>query len=84
MTGSADPRHRPVLLDTGEITLPPSPRGLARRALDLAVVALLGAGAIAAGGWSILTAAQGPEPTENSAPLWYPPPLSSPTPTAPR
>ena len=85
---SPDVRHRPIVLDTGELRPAIRRRGhAARRVLDVAVVTLLSVGAIAAGTWSILTAAQGNESTEQPAPLWFPATPSSPpspTPTASR
>ncbi|HET6481851.1 MAG TPA: hypothetical protein VFG35_17725, partial [Actinoplanes sp.] len=71
--GSTDPRHRPIVLDTGELTPAPSLGGhLAHRAVDVIVVALLGFGAIAAGTWSVITASQGSDRAEKPVPLWYP------------
>ncbi|WP_127506866.1 hypothetical protein [Actinoplanes solisilvae] len=80
----ADTRHRPIVLDTGELRPSIRRRGrTARRAFDVAVVTLLSVGAVAAGTWSILTAAQGNEPTQQPAPLWFPAstPSSAPSPT---
>jgi hypothetical protein len=75
METAADVRQRPVVLDTGELSLVVRRRGrLARAVLGAAVAAVLSAGAITAGGWSIVTAARGNAADEQPAPLWYPTP----------
>jgi hypothetical protein len=75
METAADVRQRPVVLDTGELSLVVRRRGrLARAVPGAAVAALLSAGAIAAGSWSIVTAARGDAAAEQPAPLWYPTP----------
>jgi uncharacterized membrane protein YgcG len=75
METTADARQRPVVLDTGALSPAVRRRGrLARVVLGAAVAALLSAGAIAAGSWSIVTAARGDAAAEQPAPLWYPTP----------
>lgn len=71
MQSAADARQRPVVLDTGKLR-PRGSRHPARVILDVAVAVVLGAGAIAAGGWSIMTAAQPSISTEQPLPLWHP------------
>jgi hypothetical protein len=78
----ADTRNRPVVLDTGP--LPPPTAGLgrvARTVLQVAIVAVLAAGAIAAGGWSIMTAADGSTPSSDPSPLWWTPSPENATPS---
>jgi hypothetical protein len=68
-------RRRPVVLDTGALI--PAPRRsarMARTAAGIAVGVLLAAGAITAGGWSVLTAAGGSAVAGQQPPLWYPTP----------
>ena len=75
MQSTADARQRPVVLDTGELRPAVERRGrVARAVLDVVVAVLLGAGAIAAGGWSIMTAVRGDPGAGQPAPLWYPTP----------
>ena len=58
MDSSADIRHRPVVLDTGELSPVIRQRGrTVRREFVITVIVMLGAGAIAAGSLSIMTAA---------------------------
>jgi hypothetical protein len=72
----ADLRRRPVVLAAG--TLEPGTRGRSRAAraiLNATIAALLAAAAVAAGGWSVMTAARGGTPASERPPLWYPTPL---------
>jgi hypothetical protein len=89
-----DVRMRPVVLDTGALRGTTRRRGQAARAvLGVAIASMLAAGAIAAGSWSIMTAAAGGTPANQPSPLWYPTPLpldagsgqdtTEPAPTAP-
>nr|WP_296070625.1 hypothetical protein [uncultured Actinoplanes sp.] len=74
-----DTRQRPVLLDTGELGPAVRQHGRTIRAVrNIAVALVIGVGAIAAGGWSVMTAAHGTTPAERPAPLWNP--ASSPAP----
>jgi hypothetical protein len=84
-----DLRQRRVVLDTGELGPAVRRRGRKIRAVrDMAVAVVIGAGAIVAGGWSVLTAASATVPADQPAPLWYPtsPPAAATAPasTAPR
>jgi len=68
-----DTRHRPVVLDTGELGPAVRHRGRRIRAVrNIAVALVIGVGAIAAGGWSVMTAANGTTPADRPAPLWNP------------
>jgi len=72
----ADVRKRPVVLAAG--TLDPGTHGRSRAAravFNVTIAVLLTAGAVAAGGWSIMTAARGSTPSSERSPLWYPTPL---------
>jgi hypothetical protein len=72
-----DVRMRPVVLDTGALRRATRKRGQAARAvLGVAIATVLAAGAVAAGSWSIMTAAAGGTPANEPASLWYatPPP----------
>src|SRR4051812_34862845 len=71
----SDARNRPVVLDTGALGAPPRGRGRAARAvLGVALVTVMATGAVAAGGWSIMTAALGDAPAGGPDSLWYSPP----------
>lgn len=82
---SPDARNRPVLLDTGPLnTRDRRRRGRAARGvLGVAIAAVLAAGAIAAGGWSIMTAASGSPRADGASPLWYTPPADVELPAQP-
>jgi hypothetical protein len=72
MRSSVDTRQRCVVLDTGELGPVVRQRGRRVRAVrDIAVAVVIGAGAIAAGGWSVATAAHGSVPADQPAPVWY-------------
>jgi len=69
-----DARRRPVVLDSGARGAARGRRGReARAVLGVAIAAVLATGAVAAGGWSIMTATQGNTPASRP-PLWYPTP----------
>jgi hypothetical protein len=71
---------RPVVLDTGALHCATGRHGqTARAVLGAAIATVLAAGAIAAGGWSLMTAAHGGTPANQPSPLWYPtpPPLDT-------
>jgi hypothetical protein len=73
-----DVRMRPVVLDTGPRRGTTAWQGQAARVvLGVAIATVLAAGAIAAGGWSLMTAAVGGTPANQPSPLWYPTPLPS-------
>jgi hypothetical protein len=68
----ADVRMRPVVLDTGAPRGAARHRGQAARAvLGVALATVLAAGAVAAGGWSFLTAVQDGTPPNHTGLLWY-------------
>jgi hypothetical protein len=68
---AADIRMRPVVLDTGAPRGATRQRGQAARAvLGVALATMLTAGAVAAGGWSFLTAVPG-GPANHPGLLWY-------------
>ena len=68
----SDVRMRPVVLDSGEPRGGARHRGQAARAvLGVAIATVLTAGAVAAGGWSFLTAVQGGTPANHPGLLWY-------------
>ena len=71
----AELRRRPVVMDTGALSPMPRRSGrVARTAAGIAVGALLATGAVAAGGWSVMTAARGSTASGQQSPLWYPTP----------
>jgi hypothetical protein len=79
-TTDVDVRMRPVVLDSGALRGTMGRQGQAARAvLGVAIATVLAAGAIAAGGWSVMTAFYGSTPANQPTPLWHPapPPLDA-------
>jgi hypothetical protein len=64
---------RPVVLDSGARGTTRGRARDARAVLGVAIAAVLATGAVAAGGWSIMTATKGSTPASRP-PLWYPTP----------
>ncbi|HEY7273395.1 MAG TPA: hypothetical protein VH502_11735, partial [Actinoplanes sp.] len=80
-----DARMRPVVLESGMIRSAAGRQAQAARGvLGVAIATVLAAGAIAAGSWSIVTAAQGSTPPDQPSPLWYPTPQPPAPSTPPR
>ena len=81
MREQPDARGRPIVLDTGPAGAGARRRG-SRTLLATAVATLIAAAALAAGGWSILTAIEGGS-SGPMTPLWYPTPAAVTPPPGP-